>query len=114
MNEELKLGENAVITHKEAAELLDISRYREAKNRPSRTLNNFKKLVDALNKTKREEATYALVAFIYSSETYVEVSYFKTKEDAFYTARYLKGIVKREYKGFRISATALKDINLAE
>jgi len=74
-------------------------------------LHVFKNLLDALNKTKRSEAKYVLL--VECEGDFVELSYFKSEEDALYIRRKFRKITRLAFReAYRLSVVPLKEISL--
>lgn len=90
----------------------DLSDYELNKEYRTYGLKVFKNLLDALNKTKRSEARYALL--VETEEGYVELSYFKREEDARYAVRKFRKIARLSFKeAYKLSVAPLKEIDLS-
>lgn len=91
------------------SEILETSDY--ALNKEFRTYGFlvFTELLGALNKTKREDARYALL--VAREDAYVEVSYFSSEEDAKYAVRKLRKISRLAFREeFKLSYKSIKEI----
>ena len=83
---------------------------RKRKTAMKAVIKDFKKLLDELNKNKREEAKY--VRLVALDKDYIELSYFKKEDDALYTKRKLRKISKLAFKEeYVLSVEAIKDID---
>ena len=87
----------------------DLTDYELNKEHRTFGLKVFKNLLDSLNKTKRAEASFALL--VETEGDYVEMSYFKNEKDALYSKRKLRKISRLAFHDeFRLSIVAIKDI----
>jgi hypothetical protein len=76
-------------------------------------LKVFVGLLDALNKTKREDAKFALL--VQEEDAYVEVSYFVNEEDAEYARRKFRKITRLAFRDeLKLSIAPLKEIELSK
>lgn len=83
-------------TKTELSKLSEVSLYELNKEEATFTLKVFTNLLDALNKTKRKDANYALLIKI--GDIYEEVSYFAKEEDALYARRKLRKISRLAFE----------------
>lgn len=75
-------------------------------------LKVLKELLDALNKTTRNEAKFALLLKDPKSGDYIEISYFKSEIDANYAKRKLPKITRLAFKDqYSFSVESIKSID---
>lgn len=96
-------------TKRELSDITETSLYELNKEEATFTLGVFTRLLDVLNKTKRNEAKYVLLVKI--GDLYEEISYFKNEFDANYSRRKLRKISRLAFNTeFALSVEKIKDL----
>lgn len=95
------------------ADFIEVTDFEVNKHFRTYGLKVFVQLLDALNKTKREDAKFALL--VQEDDAYVEVSYFVKEEDAEYARRKLRKISRLSFREeLKLSVAPIKEIELSK